>query len=134
MGGKELTTQTSQKITITDYLKKLCSYALSLGMPTDEYWYGDPYNINYYVEAEELRMARKNRELWLQGFYVYNAIGSLVPILNPFSKDHKAKPYMKEPIPITEQERELAEQKRVDRVYNYIKSVMENQTSSKGGK
>ena len=102
---------------IVDYLQKLCDYALSIGMSYDLYWYGDPQALINFVNAEEIRQRKRNTELWLQGAYIYQAIGSLTPILNPFSKEHRAKPYLKQPIAITERE---LEEKRVAKVNQFV--------------
>lgn len=94
MGGKEVAQKTTTPQDIINYLYELFAYALSIGMNYEQYWYDDPMLINSYIKAEEIRQVKKNNELWLQGLYVYIAIGDLVPVLNPFSKDHKAKKYL----------------------------------------
>lgn len=62
-----------------------------------------------------------NFQAWLQGLYVYQAIGSLVPLLNPFSKEHKAKPYVKEPLPLTEKE---VEERRLRKIEKWTQMMM----------
>ena len=111
-------------VSIVEYLDKLCDYALSIGMPYDLYWYGDPQALKRYVNAEEIKQKKRNTELWLQGLYIYQAIGNLAPIFNPFSKDHKAKPYLKKPIALTEKEREEEEQAKMQRFIDYMKSLV----------
>ena len=107
-----------------DYLEELCAYAISVGMPASEYWYGDPQLLNNYVRAEEIRQRKKNNELWLQGLYIYQAIGALSPVLNPFSKKHKAERYMSKPIPITSDELAEAEKEKYDRSVDYMHSLV----------
>lgn len=121
MGGKEVAQKTTTPQDIIDYLNDLFAYALSLGMTFEQYWYDDPSLLKHYLKADEIKRRRKNQELWLQGLYVHIAVGDLVPVLNPFSKDHKAKPYLKEPIPITEKEQE---EKRLERIDKWTKSMM----------
>ena len=94
-------------------------------MTYDQYWFEDPKLINIYIKAEEIRQRKRNNELWLQGAYIYQAIGSLAPMLNPFSKDHKAKPYLKSPIPLTEEERDDIEREKYERFVNYMMSKVE---------
>ena len=106
---------------MVDYLDFLCSYALVVGMSYDDYWYSDPKLLLVYTRAEEIRQRKKSRELWLQGLYVYEAIGCLVPILNPFSKDHKAKKYMSEPFPVSEKE---LEERRLARISKWTNMMM----------
>lgn len=104
-----------------EYLDQLCDYALSIGMTYDQYWYDNPYILLHYVRADGLRAKRENNRLWLQGYYVYVAVGSLVPLLNPFSKDKKPKPYLKEPIPTSEKE---LEERRLQRLEKWTSMMM----------
>ena len=108
--------QTTSPQQIIDYLDELFAYALSIGMTYEQYWLQDPKLIYSYIKAEELRTKRKNQEMWLQGLYVHIAIGDLVPILNPFSKEHKARKYLDKPIPITQREQEEYEQERIQKI------------------
>lgn len=107
---------------IIDYLEKLCDYALSIGMSYDQYWYGDPHILVNYVNAEEIRQRKRNTEMWIQGAYVYQAIGCLAPILNGLSKENRAKAYLKQPIPLTEKEREEQEQAKIQKFINFMMS------------
>lgn len=106
---------------ILNYLDDLCAYALSIGMTYEQYWYDDPSLIKYYIKSHDIKRALKNQELWLQGLYIYHAIGDLIPVLNPFSKDHKAKPYLKEPIPLTQKE---VEERRLKRIEKWTSMMM----------
>lgn len=107
-----------------EYLEELCAYAISVGMPANEYWYGDPELLNNYIRAEEIRQRKRNNELWLQGLYIYQAIGALTPVLNPFSKKHKADKYISKPIPITREEIAEAEQEKINRFVDYMHSLV----------
>ena len=118
-GGLESQQPASPK-DILNYLDKLFAYALSIGMTYDQYWYGDPALINSYIEAEKLRQRKRNNEMWLQGAYIYQAVGALVPVINPFSKEHRAKPYLKQPIPISEEEVAEQEQEKYQRFVDYM--------------
>jgi len=120
---------TSKKTTspqeILNFLDELFAYALSIGMTYEQYWYQDPKLINAYMKAEEMRLIRKNQELWLQGYYVYQAIGDLVPVLNPFSKEHKPRKYLDKPIPITRKEQEAVEQEKYEKMKSYMMSLVD---------
>ena len=126
MGGQEVEavepTTTPQKV--INYLNELFAYALSIGMNYKQYWIDDPCLINYYIKAEEIRQSKKNQELWLQGLYIYVAIGDLVPVLNPFSKEHKPRKYLDSPIPITKQEQEQYEQNRVNKIIQKLDKLV----------
>ena len=127
MGSSRELETSNQKTTspqdVIEYLDELFAYALSIGMTYKQYWYGDPKILNTYVRAEAFRQKRRNNELWLQGLYVHIAIGDLVPILNPFSKDHHAKKYLSKPIPITKEEQEEQERDKYERFVEYMKSL-----------
>jgi hypothetical protein len=112
--GSRKVEDTSTSLQIVNYLNELCSYAMSLGMSYHEYWEDEPDIIKFYIDAEKLRANRRNNEMWLQGLYIYQAVGSLYPAFNPFSKEHKVKPYMKEPVPLTEEERQLQFEAKVE--------------------
>lgn len=107
-----------------EYLNKLFAYALSIGMTYEQYWYDDPYLINAYIEAEKIKQRKRNNEMWLQGLYIYQAVGALSPVLNPFSKKHRAERYMKQPIPLTDEEREDLERDRYNRFVDYMHSLV----------
>lgn len=107
-----------------EYLDELFAYALSIGMSYEQYWFDDPALLNTFVRAEEIRQRKRNNEMWLQGLYVYQAVGALSPVLNPFSKEHKAKPYLNQPIPITQEERDEIEREKYERMLNYMQSLV----------
>ena len=125
MGGKEVVDDTPYPQQIIKYLNDLCAYALSIGMTYKEYWEDDPFILNHYVEAEKIKQRKMNNQLWLQGYYVYTAIGSLSPILNAFSKEHKARPYMKEPIPLTEEEKQEQAFRKEQKLIAYLDSLVD---------
>ena len=76
-------------------------------MPYQVYWCGDATAVRHFRKADILRQKRMNTELWLQGLYIYEAIGDMSPILRPFAK-HGTKPieYSSEPYPLDEEDRE----------------------------
>lgn len=124
MGGKEVVEETTTPQDIINYLNELFAYALSIGMTYEQYWEQDPMLIKHYIKAEEIRQMKRNQELWLQGLYVQIAVGDLVPVLNPFSKDHKAKAYLDSPIPITQKEREEYEQQKIIKITKKLDSLV----------
>lgn len=125
MGGKELDT-TPYPLKIINYLNDLGAYALSIGMSAKEYWEDDPNYLLNFVKAEEIRQRKINSQLWLQGLYIYQAVGSLIHLANSFSKEHRAKPYLKQPIALTEAEREEQEREKYQRFVDYMMSKVKN--------
>ena len=69
--------------------------------------------VKYYRRAYKLRLEQTNRELWLQGMYVYEAIADLAPILRTsFSKTPpRALDYPHEPYALGKEEIEMRKKK-----------------------
>lgn len=107
-------------ITPLEYLDELFAYAFSIGMTYDQYWYDNPFLLRLFIKAEKIKQRKRNNEMWLQGAYIYQAISALVPVLNPFSKEHRAKPYLKQPIPISEEEIAEQEREKYQRFVDYM--------------
>ena len=103
--GSESNTR-SPFLTYTEQFYEVFPYYLSIGMTPEQFWDGDPYLAKYYRQADEMRVERKNQELWLQGLYVYEALCDVAPILQSMAKKGtKAQPYPEQPYPITEKQR-----------------------------
>lgn len=98
-------------------------YYLSIGMTPDEYFNQDCTLVKYYREAQKLKREERNQELWLQGMYIYEAIGDMSPVLRAFSKKGtKPLPYPTEPYPITKAEVEARKQREEERQAERIKA------------
>lgn len=89
-------------------------------MTYEQYWYGEPWLVKAYHEADELRKENVNYEKWLQGLYIYNGIGALSPILNPLSKKKKADEYPKEPLIVTERAKARKEREKGEKTANFL--------------
>lgn len=110
---------------------------MAIGMTYDEYWNGDNELPRYYRKAHEYKRRQRNEELWLQGLYIYQAIGALVPLFNFFDKDRKADDYIQEPFPITKKEAQERKERKEREAYEaMIKSMDEwaNRVNSKHDK
>ncbi len=87
-------------------------------MPREEYWHGDVFAVYEYLEADKLRQKHKNLEMWIQGVYVYRAIGAYAEWLGtPFwDKKHgqrpTPKPYDNDLVPLTEEDAKRLEEKK----------------------
>lgn len=93
----------------TEAFENAFPYYLAIGMPSDEYWNGDCRLVKWYREAQERKTNHENYMRWLQGYYIYYAIGAMSPALNALAKNHKPKDYIERPIPITQSATEEAE-------------------------
>lgn len=82
-------------------------------MTAEQFWDGDPALTKYYRRADEIRDERRNRDLWLQGMYIYEALCDTAPVLHAFAKKGaKPRPYSDRPYPLTEKQRRREEQER----------------------
>lgn len=109
---------------------------LAMGMTHDEYYKQDCELVIAYRKAEKMKRIRANEDMWLQGLYVYQAVTRVAPLLIPFAKNPQAEPYLKEPIPMYEEEQtEQAKESAVenDRGIAYMKA-MTNVINKKFGK
>lgn len=106
----------------TEIFNEAFPYYLSIGMSYELYWHGEPNLVKAYREADELQVDRMNYEAWLQGLYVYQAVGALYPVFNPFSKQKKAEEYLKEPIVITERARNQKAMEEGNKMANFLKA------------
>lgn len=81
-------------------------------MSADEFWNGSPSLVNGYREKHRLELESKNEELWLQGFYVFEALQVVVG--NALSKkgakkaEYPSKPHRITPLTKAEKEAEKA--------------------------
>ncbi len=106
--------------------EELFPYYLSIGMTEEQYWDKDSNLVTFYRKADEMRVERKNMEMWLQGRYVYDAICSVSPVLHAFAKKGtKPIPYVDEPYPITRKSAEDKERRKEVEAYNKNKAFME---------
>lgn len=91
-------------------------YYLSIGMTAHQFWHEDPTLCRAYRKAEEMRTKRVNREAWLQGAYVYEALCCVSPVLHAFAESGTTPmPYLERPYPVNkaeERERQVEEMRR----------------------
>lgn len=105
-----------QGLRYSEVFEAYCPYYLSIGMSYELYWQGDAAAVRHFRKADIYRQKRRNTELWLQGLYVYEAIGDLSPILRPFAKaGTKPREYPAEPYPLDREDRDRkAERERAE--------------------
>lgn len=69
-----------------------------MGMTYEQFWEQDSWLVRYYRKAYEIKQEEFNRNAWLQGMYVYEAIADIAPILHAFAKKGtKARKYSEKP-------------------------------------
>ena len=84
---------------------------MSIGMTYDEFWNQDVAMVRAYRKAHELKRRQQNETLWMQGWYVRDALLSTVG--NMFaSKSSAPIEYPAEPYPVTTEQ--VAEKKALE--------------------
>lgn len=83
-------------------------------MPLNEYWECDPLVYGAYRQSYKIKQEAENYKAWLMGRYVYDAIGSLAPILRPnmTGQTVKAQAYLAEPYPVTQEDLERRKEEK----------------------
>lgn len=121
MGSGPVEAGSSSRSVYTEVFENIFPHCLAIGMTYEEFWYKDPHIVKFYLAAEKERLHRRNEEMWLQGFYIYQAIGAFAEILPAFpKKGAKIRPYLDEPVSLSEAEqqakRERQEAERIERI------------------
>lgn len=111
----------------SELFEQLCPYYMSIGMTYEQFWYDDVRLAEYYRKADDLRLKRKNQELWLQGMYVYEALCDASPLFRFSMKGGQIKPqpYTQEPYPITEEEAREREERKARAEQERLKAEFE---------
>lgn len=114
MGSSEVNTSLSY----TEVFESAFPFYLSIGMTYEQFWEGQPSLTVDYRKAHKIAQQRRNHEAWMQGYYIYNAIGAFAEILPAFpKKGAKIQPYLEEPFPLSEEEaRERVERKQREKM------------------
>ena len=95
-------------------------------MTEGQFWDSDSTLAIAYRKAEEIRRERKNEELWLQGMYIYEALGDTAPILHAFAKKGtKPLPYSEEPYSISKKQLKAKEEEKERKVAEKGRRLME---------
>ena len=94
-----------------EIFREMFPFYLSIGMSSAEYWDGDPSLTRYFRKAYLLEQEQFNQRAWLEGLYVYNALGAVFSQMF-HEKGKKGETYIDKPIDFrrkepADEEREL---------------------------
>ena len=94
-----------------------------MGMPSQEYWDGEPWLVKAYREAYKIKQDEDNAMAWLHG--LYNYIGVATALNNGFS--NKKERYPDKPFDLhqAEKAKEESPEHIRDRYYNRFKQMEE---------
>lgn len=99
-------------------------------MTHEQFWHGDVEMTRAYRKAHELKQKRDNEQAWLNGLYIYEAIGCMAPVLNMNAKKGtKATPYPTmphdlTPPPKTKSEKLSAEKQAYEEMHSKMNAFM----------
>lgn len=99
-----------------------------MGIGAKEFWNLNIRTLRPYLMAEDIKREQQNYFLWLQGVYIYDAVGTVVG--NALSKKGAKKhEYVKEPIritPLTEEEKRIKAEKDRRKVVAFLNSLADD--------
>ena len=115
-------------MTLGERLDRLCTFYMSVGVPYEEYWYGDYTKLKYYLRLFEQKRKLENEQAWINGLYVYAAVGAVIG--NAFrKKGAKGVDYLERPLqlyPKTEEEQryeaEMERRKIIAKLNTFLSS------------
>lgn len=111
-------------VSFSKIIEEQCPHYMLMGMSYDEYFNGKPELARYYRQAYELKLRERNRDLWLQGLYIYEALCDVAPVLQAFAKKGtKVHPYSKEPYCLSEKEQKEREQRKEREKMEQLKKI-----------
>lgn len=112
--------KTDEDISVADFISELCAYYMAIGMPREQFLYGERDAFDDYDKAYECARIMKNQYLHLQGVYNYRAFGSVLS--SAFAgKGKKGVPYPDYPIPITASERKAEKERNIQKTLQWVR-------------
>lgn len=78
-------------------------------MSYEDYWHGAAELVVYQRKAENIRLSRKNQQMWLQGLYVHAAVAASIG--RQIAGDRQAE-YPKEPVMLWHEQEAKKERER----------------------
>lgn len=134
MGGELVEDSSSPPpppVSISQILDDWCPIYLSWGMPSDEYWHGDPWLAKHYRKAQEMREKRENLFAHRQGRYFYDALYANLAFVNAFL-GAKPLPYV-DPYPVTDEDEQELMKKRAQQAADKFTAWSTQFNKERGG-
>lgn len=115
-------------MSFSDIFHEQFPYYLAMGMTYSEYWEQDSSLVINYRYADRLKQQQRSNDAWLQGMYIYEALG--VVLGNLFStRGTQPITYREEPIrviPKTKYEIQREQIAERQRFVDYLNSLKTN--------
>ncbi len=87
-----------------EFFKSECPKYMAMGMTYEEYWHGPADLPKYYREMYLLQREELNKQNWMLGRYIYDALIEASPMFLSLVKKREPMPYDKEPYALTAKE------------------------------
>ncbi len=108
-------------------------HCLAMGIGADEFWQLTVRTLRPYLLAENIKREERNYFAWLQGAYIYDAVG--VVVANALAKrGSKKREYVNEPVritPLTEEEKRIKAEKDKRKVIAMFNAMETNFNAKK---
>jgi hypothetical protein len=101
--------------TYTEVFRESIPFYLNAGMTPEQFWDGDVELARDFRIAYWQRIEQQNEMLWLQGYYMYTALGAIMPATSVKFKAKQFDKYLEEPIPITKQAIKKSEERKAEK-------------------
>lgn len=102
--------------TYADFFNKVFPFYLSMGMSYDEFWEYDCQLVKAYDESYKQRMRDNNFLAWLNGRYVFEAVGAVIG--SSFGK--KSVKYVEHPYDLFAEDQDIREEQTMRKNGNII--------------
>ena len=102
---------------------------LAMGMTYTQFWEEDCALVIPYRKAYKLRLDHENYNAWLQGLYIYEALGCVSPLLHAFAqRGTRAEPYPDKPYEFTSAKKQSEQKNNETKMQNAV-NFMEKLTA-----
>lgn len=115
----------------TEVFMTLCPQYMAMGMSYDEFWHSNTMRHRAYREAWKLKREQQNWALWWQGYYFYDALVKVAPVMRAALGKSRVEPgkYPEEPYPLSQKEVEERQEKRREQNLRRMLSTLEAESA-----
>ena len=114
--------RSSKTPSISEWLDELCEYYMAIGVPYDEFWFGDYCKLKYYEKLYFNRQKQLDSQMWTQGAYIYQAFSAV--LARAFGGDKDAT-YPKQPFSLAEAPEERTPEELQADIYAQLKATIQ---------
>lgn len=128
MGSSGFDSEVKSKVesaSLTKTFEEACPIYMSYGMSYNDFWYGPAYMVQFYRDANKLRIRQQDENNWMIGMYVYEALIDCSPILHAFSKKGtKPLPYAEKPYLMDKLREKTEAEKQQEKENERLKAIV----------